>query len=449
MPFRSSTPARAGEAGSALIEVLVSAFVLLIGIVALFLTLDVQTNASVTARASSAAAGLAEADQERLRSFRVPQLSNRHEVRTVPVAGVPYNVGSDVEWIRDSTGGTQSCASSSTQADYLRLTTTVTGRTGGQSPPAPIQLRSLVAAPVGQFGQNQGTVVVSVVGGAGQPIQGATVTITGPTTLSDTTNELGCAVFGYVPVGSYTVQVSATGFVDPAGNSVASGSATATQGTVNLTSFQYDRSGSVNVSFNTKVGGAAPKPATASALSAANTGVPANGSAPAGIRLFSPAGQQSTIAATSLFPFATDYAFYSGSCAAANPANYNANYFATNPGSVRVTPGATIGSPVPVIVREPVLQLTVTTAAASTPVHVRARAIDAGCTDVFDWQLTTGSDKKGVVPETGLPFGNYSVCADAGSQRKTLSSVGLISLSDSPQTIDLSTTTDRTSGVCT
>lgn len=437
MRFRSSTPARAGEAGSALIEVLVSAFVLLIAIVALFLTLDVQTDASGTARASSAAAGLAEADQERLRSFRVPQLSNRREVRTVSVAGVPYSVDSDVEWIRDATGGTQSCASSSTQADYLRLTTTVTGRTGGQSPPAPIRLRSLVAAPVGQFGEDQGTVVVSVAGGAGQPIQGATVTITGPTTLSDVTNELGCAVFGYVPVGSYTVQVSATGFVDPAGNAVASGSATATEGTVNLTSLQYDRSGSVNVSFDTKVGSVVQAASSAS-LSAANAGVPANGSAPAGIRLFRPSGPQSAIAATSLHPFATDYTFYSGSCAAANPATYDANYFAANPGSVSIDPGSTAA----VTVREPALQLTVKTAAVSTAVNVRAKAIDAGCTDVFNWQVVTDASKSAKLPEPGLPFGMYRVCAEAGGQSKTIASVALTSpAGSSAQTIDLTTGT--------
>lgn len=434
-PFRD-------QDGSALIEVMVSAVVLLIAIVSLFLVLDAQTTASGDARRSTGAAALAEADQERLRSFSVPELSNRREVRTVTVAGIDYSVDSRVDWIRDATGGTQSCANSSTQADYLRLTSTVTGRTGGVSPPAPIVLRSLVAPPVGQFGTGQGTLAVKVEGGAGQPIQGASTTVTGPASFSDVTNELGCAVFGYVPVGNYSPRLSVAGFVDPSGSATPTGSATVSEGTVNAINMRYDRAGAVAVSFDTKVGPVV-KPATGGSLSAGNVGVPSPG-----FRLYRPGSPQGTISATALFPFASSpYVFYSGSCAAANPALYLPTYYDTNPGDVVVAPGGSSA----VTVREPALNLTVTTATAGASVHVRARAIDTGCTDVFDWTVTTTTaGKTATLPEPGLPFGRYQVCADSGGLKTTVADVPLKDPNGSAAVgINLTSAAGRTSGVCT
>ena len=427
-----------GQDGSALVEVMVSAVVLLVAIVSLFLVLDAQTTASSDARRSTGAAALAEADQERLRSFSVPQLSNRHDVRTVTVAGVGYTVDSRADWIRDATGGTQSCANSGTQADYLRLTSTVTGRTGGTS--APIVLRSLVAPPVGQFGGNQGTLAVKVQGGAGQAIQGASTTVTGPATFSDVTNELGCAVFGYVPVGSYTPRLSVAGFVDPAGVATPTGSATVTEGTVNAIAMRYDRAGAVTVNFDTKVG-ATTRAASSGSLSAGNAEVPGTG-----FRLYRPGGAQPSIAASGLFPFTSPYVLYSGSCAAANPALYVPTYYDTNPGDVVVAPG----SGTTVTVREPALNLKVTTATAGASVHVRARAIDPGCTDAFDWTVTTDSTKTAVLPEPGLPFGRYSVCADSGGLTTTIAEVDNTNAAGTDvQPIDLTSATGRTSGVCT
>lgn len=421
---------RAGEAGAAMIEAIVSAVILLVAVLALFLELDVQTATSSNNRAASVAAGLAEADQERLRSFRVAQLSNRRETKTETVAGTPYEVTSRVDWIRDSAGGTQSCQAASSQAaDYLRLTSTVTGRPGI----APVVLRSLVAPPVGQFGPGQGTVAVKVTGGAGQPVQGATVTVTGPATLSDTTNELGCAVFGFVPVGAYAVKASASAFVDPAGAALASGSVTASEGAVNLTTLQYDRAGSVAVSFDTKVAGAAVQPATASKLSVANAGVPGTG-----MRRFDGPLEQATIAATSLYPFTAAYTIFSGSCAAANPALYDVAgqpaYFDGNPGSVVVGPGSSRA----ITVREPALDLTLT-AAPATSVSVRVKAIDAGCTDVYDWRITSSATGIVKLPEPGLPFGRYSVCADAGGRARTVPDVALRTPAGVSQAIDLRT----------
>ncbi len=439
---RHGLQAHGAQAGSALIEVMVSATILLVAVVALFLALDVHTSASGDARASSAAANLAEADQDRLRGFALPDLVDRNETTTKVVQGDTYTVASRTDWVRDATGGTQSCSSSSTPADYLSLTSTVTSPSGGALKLAPVTLRSVVAAPVGQFAAGKGSLAVNTVGGAGQAIAGVTASIGGAVALSGTTNAFGCAVFGYVPAGSYQVQAAASGYVDPAGNATANATATAAQATVNLTSLQYDRAGTVNVSFDTKVGSAAAKPATSTALSAANAGVPTTG-----LRLFQTSTAQTTIGATSLFPFPSAYTLYSGTCTSANPAKYSASYFSSNPGSVVVAPGATTA----VTVREPALQFQVTTATAGTAVHVRARSVDSGCSDVFDWNVTTaGSGKSATLPEPGLPFGNYSVCADSGGKYKNYASnpVALTTAGGMATQQTISLTSGTTTGTC-
>ncbi|MCW3012630.1 MAG: Type secretory pathway, pseudopilin PulG [Solirubrobacterales bacterium] len=439
MACSSTTRFGAGQSGSALIESVVSAAILLLALVGLFAALDGQTAASDVAKSSSAAAGLAEADQERLRSFRVADLANRHEVRTVTVAGEPFTVDSRVDWIRDATGGTETCANASSQADYLRLTSTVSGRASGGERGAPVRLRSLVAPPVGQFGPGQGTLAIKTTGGAGQPVQGVSTSVSGPVTLSDTSNEVGCAVFAYVPVGAYDVRVSSPGFVDPSGNPEAVGSATATEGTTNLTSLQYDRAATVEVRFDTQRGAAEPTSSDATSLSAANAGIPGTG-----LRLFTPSTPQPLITATGLFPYMTPYTLYSGSCAAANPATYDPAYFDTHPGSL--VAGA--GSITSVVVREPSLRLDVQAATAGAAVRVVARPGPGGegC-ESFSWSMTAGPDGLVTLPDAGVPFGRYAVCAEAEGQTRTLPEVGVTGPTGSErQLIDLRAET--TAGAC-
>ena len=73
-------------------------------------------------------------------------------------------------------------------------------------------MRGLVAPPVGSLGPSQGTLAVKVSDRQRRPDEGTMpVGLSGTTTLSDNTNALGCAVFGYIPAGtgtSYTVTLN-------------------------------------------------------------------------------------------------------------------------------------------------------------------------------------------------------------------------------------------------
>ena len=171
--------------------------------------LDTAQQSSGREKARSTAAALTEQDQERLRSFRAVDLANYDETRTINVNNVDYTVQSQVDWVRDSTGGTQSCNNSATQADYMRITSTTTSNLVN-TPIAPITQSSLVAPPVGAFGANQGTLGVQVNDRDGTGVEDVSVTITGPTTVTNPTNSAGCAIFAYVPVGAYTAKLTPT-----------------------------------------------------------------------------------------------------------------------------------------------------------------------------------------------------------------------------------------------
>jgi hypothetical protein len=121
--------------------------------------------------------------------------------------------------------------------------------------------RSLVAPPVGTFRQGQGTLVVRVTGKGTTAITGLPVKIVhGATNITDDTNSFGCAVFRYVPVGSYAVSFNRAGFVDTNGVNVATSSTTVSEGTLNVVSQSYDAGATVLTTFDTQYRGTACTP---------------------------------------------------------------------------------------------------------------------------------------------------------------------------------------------
>jgi hypothetical protein len=387
--------------------------------------LDVAGHSSGREKARSAAAALTEQDQERLRSFRAVDLANYDEERTVYVNGVKYTVNSQVDWVRDSTGGTQSCNNSATQADYMRITSTTTSNLVN-TPIAPIKLASIVAPPVGAFGTNQGTLGIQVNDRNGVGVPDLDVTIAGPTTITNPTNSAGCAIFAYVPVGSYTASLNTAGWVDKGGNQNASTGATVSNGTVNVKNMFYDQAASVDAKFDTETRDGATVSAQTTQLSASNGGVPSGPFAPfAGERVWDPAGgSASTISATGLFPFVDGYGLYGGGCPGADPSANDSDFYTSYPSMVTdVTPGA--ASPA-VTVRLPSINLRILyslapmaeTYRATTKVVVYSKGTN--CSEIFTYNApateapvspaTVGS---GYLANSALPFGNYTVCAQS------------------------------------
>ena len=423
---------RTDASGFALIEAIVASAIFAMIVLGVLAGIDGAAGSSGREKARSVAGTLAEQDQERMRGMRAVDLSNYAYNRDVTVGGATYNIDSQSDWIRDNTGGTVSCTNSSAQADYMRIRTTVTSSTVGKRT-APVQIDSLVAPPVGAVGSNQGTLAVQVndrnaVGSPGVPVQ-----ITkGAFTMSEVTNSIGCAVFAYIPVGSYDVKVQQAGKVNPAGVNEVHVSGIVSNGTTNVTKVDYDVAGTVTANFRTKYrdpadGSIDDVPSRAWSFMLDNAGVPTTS-----YRQFLPTvPPASTVIATQLFPFKDAYGLYAGVCRDENPTSGGASQI-VDPGQIYTKD-----------VYQPSLRVRVMSN-ATTPVrnaHVRATLNEtsacAGDTMVGVRSnvlagLTTygvaGDPKEGYVTrvpvtgfgfDPGIPFGNWTICADNGIRRGT------------------------------
>lgn len=422
---RRSSDAR----GFALVEAVAASAIFALIVLGVLAGIDGAAGSSGREKARSVAGSLAEQDQERMRGMRAIDLSNYHFSRDVPVAGAAYTITSDSDWIRDNTGGTISCTNSSTQADYLRIRTTVTSSAVGTRT-APVTIDSLVAPPVGSVGEDQGTLAVQINNRDAVGVPNIVVKISdGTTTRTETTNEFGCAVFAYIPVGTYDVNVNqAGGWVNPLGVTDVHTSGNVSNGTTNVTTLVYDVAGTVTANVRTKLYDPAQNkivdsPSRAFEVSAANAGMtPGTGirTFPEGVTTTVPSG---TFVAAKLFPFKDSYGIFTGYCSKENP---------PSGGTTQIVDRAGIYT---VDVYQPALRVQVKTSGGSTVAgaHVTATYSPSQTCSPNDVMsgirtdpvsgLTTQAQgwvtRVGATFDPGLPYGSWDLCADNGTNRGT------------------------------
>jgi Tfp pilus assembly protein PilV len=447
MGGRHSRSRTSDDAGFALVETIVSAVVLLVIALATLAAVDRAQSTSGFGKNRSVAAALAEQDQARLRGLPTASLSsyrfNHASSRAVNVNGLNYTVASTVDWIRDSTGGTQSCTSDTSQAEYLKMTSTVSANAI-----KPVTITSLDSAPLA-YSSGRGTLAVKVLDGADQPVTGLVVNISGGVSASDSTNSVGCAVFPLIPAGTYHVTYQVSGWVDELGTNAIDQTKIVNAGATALLPLHYDVAGALTMKFETNLGTAtAPvmSPSRGWTGSGYNTGVPGGGLRPFPVVASAP--MQPTLALTNLYPFRTVYQTFAGRCTGANPetAIPSTGWFAAGglgtDDAVLVPPGNNSGV---VTVRQPALAVqaragtaaswTIVTTAANGPVNVLITPKDTNCVPatmgaIGTWTIGTnpvqasggwvtkpsfdfGAPTGVVSYDPGVPFGKYDVCVDA------------------------------------
>jgi type II secretory pathway pseudopilin PulG len=441
-------------AGFAMIEVIVSAAVLALVALAVLAGIDGASSSAGREKARSVAATLAEQDQERLRSQQFYQLVTWAQtpppVQDLTVDGVTYHVKSQASWMTDSTTGSNSCTSQSTNANYLKISSTVTSNVVGTRVAA-VEQDSLVA-PSPQYSANHGSLGARIVDRNGAGVQNIAVTTSGAGSYNGVTDANGCVIFPNIPVGNYTTTVNTAGYVDQLGNQSSSATGEVVSGSTTVNSIIYDRAAT-----------ATPIPVYTYAPNAADTSAPVasqaftlsatNGTIANLLRTFpnppdaSPT-LHSSFTASNLFPFVTPYAFFTGSCLTDNPATYDTtspvfNYWTsspTPPGQLAAQPGVTATN---LSVRQPPLLVNLAktynnVAIGSgnyTNIRVTAYPQTTGCTDqnitglkLYQWTTANSAPTpanssqygwvgRGMVtvggksvPESGVPFGKYKFC---------------------------------------
>jgi prepilin-type N-terminal cleavage/methylation domain-containing protein len=211
-----------GEHGFTLIEVLVSALLMLIISAGVATALISATDFTGHERGQSQANAVAQQDQERLKSMTDMQLTSLHQTRTVTLNGTVFTVVSTASFIDSS--GNSSCTSKAVA--YFRLTSTVSSAATAGNPAQKVTEETIITRPLG------GSLVVPVKDQMSNPIQGAAVAVAGQNTgftQSATTDQNGCVAFAGLPTDSYAITATNAGYVDPNGNASATETVGVTQ----------------------------------------------------------------------------------------------------------------------------------------------------------------------------------------------------------------------------
>lgn len=452
------------QAGVTLIEVLVSALVLIVVSGGFVMALTAGNRATAQERHRVKANDLAEQELERVRSLRIADLASWSSTRRVledgtelasgapcPTSGQTcYTITSSTQFLTEG-ASLSNCASGTGSRDFLQLQVSVSWT--GMGALHPVTAGTIISPPSGSLVPNSGSLLVQVDDANDNGISGVTLTGSGAGSFTGTTGSSGCVQWRNLPAGNYSMSVSGTasGMVDPDGNPPPGNSPTPAQtvsvvdqgtNTINL---QYDRPGGLRVSFTTENYSGAVINSTADGITVKAPGM-------SSWKTFSSANSSSITTSQTLFPFAspTTYAVYAGACASNNP---DPTGLGNNPlAFANVTvPAAGIGTTPDNVVQLPSLQLTVKSGSSafspgSTVNGADVRVVDGNCS--VSRTLTTNTsgqlaDTPTGATDPGLPYGTkYTVCADAsvsGTQRMNWARVS--------SSVDQFALTDPTNGV--
>ena len=382
-------------------EVVVSAAVLIIVVLGVMAALDAVTGTAGANKARTVAATLAERDQEELRGLRTAELNTLKSLipapRTVTVDKVPYTITSDAEWVSDTSGKSISCEQPSGEGSYIRITSTVTSPMTGAKV-KPIVMSSIVSPEPGS-----GTLSAMVKDADGRPVVGLPVQANGPDVATKKTNDAGCAVFGSLDAGSYDVKVDQMGWVDPEGNQAVTQTVTVNAGILSTVEFLYDIAAQISPStIVTRIDGVESQD-VAKDVMVAHHGLQT------GFRIAP--GPGSVFSLNRLFPFRDAYKVFAGSCMGADPSLYQPTYFEDNPSvGKKLDRGVNHG---PITILEPSTWIRVRRGTSNlNNAELYAYPTDESCEDVRIHLGSTGSDGDGMVTSPGLPFGEYTLCAE-------------------------------------
>jgi Tfp pilus assembly protein PilV len=395
----------AGEAGDTLIEVLISAVLIALVVVATSVGLNSTNHATALDRARSQADGLAQQAQDELRSESVEKLSELNRTQVVMEGKTKYTITSTSTYIADASA-TSSCNSSTPHADYLQTTSKVTWPSMGAS--KPVEESSIISPP-------PGAALIVQVTEDGNALENANVSATGPSPSATAhtleTSSDGCAILALTP-GDYEINVSKASYVDPNWYANTREDPTTTHNaylapflvaeTTTKEAYDLGRAGTLEVSF---LSGSTP--AEGDSFVAFNSFMSA-------FKQVGAVGTYKPTIATGKevypYPESSPYTVYAGTCEADSPGK-----FGLEPAQVVVPPGATGAVTVPL----PPVNVRVmsgTGAGAATegsPVTGATVYVDdTGCGTARS--LTTTSS--GALNRPGLPFGKYSMCVGSAGR---------------------------------
>ncbi len=404
----SALPSARDEAGFALIEVMVSAVLLIVLSLSTLSVIDRAHSTSSNNRSRDVAAQIAQSEQDVIRQMPISALAGGYHTVDVPrtVGNITYNVSSDADWVTDS-GGAVTCSTTGRVA-YLQSTTTVTWP--GMSTVKPVTVDAIVDPGVAALGANKGALTVLLSGADGTGTPGITVSADG---ISSVTDENGCAVIANLDAGAQTLTYNTGGYVDKDGVQSISKPVTIGAGTISQATGFYDVAGTINTTIVDD--SATPQPADWGKVGIDH----AQRSTPTLLPVNTDSTKSNS--STAVFPFASSYKAYVGSCIGNDPSNTLYPNAGAAPGA-QVNPGQT--KTVTLTMRNVTLDLGNATDANAATVMVSPDTAAPSMAPAAPAVACTGTTSiTGLVSDVNgkltfpVPYGVWRICA----YRKTTS----------------------------
>lgn len=416
----------AAEHGFGVIEVLVSALIVVLISLSSLAAIDAAGRTADKNKSRSVASSLAQDDLERMRAIKITDLAAmgaNSAPRTVTVDGESYSVQSKAEYLA-GTAGSDNCASDDEAPKYLKMTSTVTWPNMGAS--KPVVSNSLRATPSGTIG-DFGSLAVDINGRAGAGQSGIAVTITpdataaanGGVTTTANTNSKGCVLFGYIASGRYTVSFSKSGYVlapNPNNASVSDETVVAADSIASKT-YTYDQAGKASATYVTN----ASYGSTTWGTSTQGTGFTIQNAllgSPDYKTVSHTAAASYTTPTFAYFPFTGAYEAYSGLCTAYKPGSGDVQSMAIGPGGTGTASVREFRLRVQVQRRTSTSGGNYATMPNDAKTTVKVTPTSSGCTDTVNaaWVSNTGSSSSTASAnystyEAIVPWGSYTVCA--------------------------------------
>jgi len=398
------------EAGFALVEVIVSAVLVVVLATATLNVIDGNAKLAGTSENRTLGSSLAHSELNRLRLMQIDSLADyvkQYPSRDVTVKKKTFTVTSTARWASDQGTVTLDCSSNDrTGAQYLVLGTSVTWPNMGSA--QPIRAETIVAPRTSGTDAFRGTLVFKVVDAQGAPVSGVTVTPTLATTQATpaVTGADGCVIFPRLTQGDWTVYLKKDGYIDRKGRSPGQEDVSVAAGQKSISTVAFDRPAQIPVAVRdapTSSPYTDPGPADSWPTASVSSGNDVFSKTTSG----SP-GAAATFA--NVWPNPSGYSAYAGSCLGNDPNTYVTNAASVLPGSTTmVSPGETT-APVNAYLRS--LSVAASGGATLSAAEVRITPTGSfmdGCTESVP---TTNMTRSGSNASASfdLPFGVWNVC---------------------------------------
>lgn len=300
------------EAGFSLVEVVVALMVFSLVSLGLLHSVIASASASGDARHRVIAANLAASAVDQARAEgRIDLATLASTTSTTVVEGTTYTVERSATWV-PGTGGTSCSSSTGSALLYKRIGVAVTWPRMGTTPP--VRSDTVVSPPATALDPTRGNIAVVALSRDARAVGFAQVSLSGPSNVTALTDDQGCAFFGPVPTGTYTVQVTKLDHVDQLGAPAATGTVTAVAGQTVATQVSVDRAARLRLLGVQSPTGAAVDPVAYPLVSGASLTL-GQTSLPQGRRTVPALLATDTV----VFPYLAGYKLWLGACADANP----------------------------------------------------------------------------------------------------------------------------------